>query len=306
MAKTLAVPAWFYQHGDADFSLDVPEEAFGGWKKAPLDLSLDHTAVVVMHAWDAGASPDQFPGWWRVVPYIVRANAIMETVFPPLLEAVRQSPMPLFHVVAGGDYYTHLPGYERAVELAPRKESSVEKISPDPALQAMLDYKHQHGYPRPYNVPDIERGFARIDFGPQAHPRGDEGVAENGPQLYGLCRAHNITHLIYMGFAINWCLLLSPGGMAEIGMAARQLTFLKQVSLAPGFMNARMGIFLAEDLFPQQLTGDEPEPLEVIPWPLKDAEALLEHPQFHEARSVAALLLLLRQVKDGVLSDHPA
>jgi ADP-ribose diphosphatase len=92
----------------------------------------------------------------------------------------------------------------------------------------------------------------------------------------------------------------------EIGMAARQLTFLKQVSLAPGFMNARMGIFLAEDLFPQQLTGDEPEPLEVIPWPLKDAEALLEHPQFHEARSVAALLLLLRQVKDGVLSDHPA
>ena len=84
------------------------------------------------------------------------------------------------------------------------------------------------------------------------------------------------------------------------------MTFLKQVSLAPGFMNARMGIFLAEDLFPQQLTGDEPEPLEVIPWPLKDAEALLEHPQFHEARSVAALLLLLRQVKDGVLSDHPA
>jgi len=216
MAKTLAVPAWFYQHGDADFSLDVPEEAFGGWKKAALDLSLDHTAVVVMHAWDAGASPDQFPGWWRVVPYIVRANAIMETVFPPLLEAVRQSPMPLFHVVAGGDYYTHLPGYERAVELAPRKESSVEKISPDPALQAMLDYKHQHGYPRPHNVPDIERGFARIDFGPQAHPRGDEGVAENGPQLYGLCRAHNITHLIYMGFAINWCLLLSPGGMAEM------------------------------------------------------------------------------------------
>ncbi|WP_024872347.1 ADP compounds hydrolase NudE [Tolumonas lignilytica] len=84
----------------------------------------------------------------------------------------------------------------------------------------------------------------------------------------------------------------------EIGMASRQLTFLKQVSLAPGFMNARMAIFLAKDLYPQQLVGDEPEPLEVIPWPLQEADALLEHPQFHEARSVAALLLLLRHLKE--------
>lgn len=92
----------------------------------------------------------------------------------------------------------------------------------------------------------------------------------------------------------------------EIGMAARQLSFLKQVSLAPGFMNARMAIFLAQDLFPQQLTGDEPEPLEIISWPLKEAEALLDHPQFHEARSVAALLLLLRQIRNGGLITAPA
>ncbi|MEA3364955.1 MAG: hypothetical protein U9Q79_04875, partial [Candidatus Hydrogenedentes bacterium] len=183
---------------------------------ANLDLSLDHTAVVVMHAWDAGTAYEQFPGWWRVVPYIPRANRIMKTVFPSLLDAVRKSPLKLFHVVAGGDYYKNLPGYEGAVELAPRMESPVEKISPDPALQAMLDYKREHGYPRPHNVPDIERGFARLDFAPQARPHGDEGVAENGLQLYGLCRAHNITHLIYTGFAINWCLLLSPGGMAEM------------------------------------------------------------------------------------------
>ena len=54
-------------------------------------------------------------------------------------------------------------------------------------------------------------------------------------------------------------------------------------------------IFMAHDLYPQQLAGDEPEELEVVPWPLHDAEALLDHPQFHEARSVAALLLFLRQ-----------
>ncbi|MFO7975585.1 MAG: hypothetical protein R6V12_13220 [Candidatus Hydrogenedentota bacterium] len=216
MANTIPVPTWFYQHGDADFALEVPEEAFGGWKQANLDLSLDNTAVVVMHAWDSGTAYEQFPGWWRVVPYIPRANAIMEKVFPPLLAAVRKSPLPLFHVVGGGDYYKDLPGYERAVELGPRKGPEVEKIAPDPALQAMLEHKREHGYPRPHNAADIERGFARIDFAPQARPQGDEGIAENGSQLYGLCRAHSITHLIYAGFAINWCLLLSPGGMAEM------------------------------------------------------------------------------------------
>ena len=86
----------------------------------------------------------------------------------------------------------------------------------------------------------------------------------------------------------------------EVGMAAKQLTFLKQVSLAPGFMNARMAIFLAQGLYPQQLVGDEPEPLEIVSWPLHNAEALLDHPEFHEARSVAALLLLLRQLRNNV------
>ena len=81
----------------------------------------------------------------------------------------------------------------------------------------------------------------------------------------------------------------------EIGMAAGSLTFLKSVSLAPGFMNAKMSLFVAKDLTPSQLQGDEPEPLEMIHWPLTEAEALLDHPEFHESRSMTALLLFLRQ-----------
>ncbi|MDF2670404.1 MAG: hypothetical protein K0R67_2710, partial [Paenibacillus sp.] len=34
--------------------------------------------------------------------------------------------------------------------------------------------------------------------------------------LFALCKEHGINHLIYTGFAINWCLLLSPGGMADM------------------------------------------------------------------------------------------
>jgi ADP-ribose diphosphatase len=52
-----------------------------------------------------------------------------------------------------------------------------------------------------------------------------------------------------------------------------------------------MTILLAFDLYPQQLEGDEPEPLEVIRWPLAQYQELLVRSDFTESRSVAGLFL---------------
>ncbi len=231
MPDPLVVPTWYYKHHDADYDLDVPEEGFGGWAKASLELSREHTAVVSMHAWDAGTR-EEFPGWWRVVPYIPRANAIVRDVYPKLLAAVRASNLPLFHVVGGGDYYKELPGYKRAVELAGPTPPEREKVASDPLRDKLAAFKSTHGYPCPHNTEDIQRGFARIDFPDPARPVGDEGVAENGHQLAALCKAHGINHLIYCGFAINWCLLLSPGGMAEMQHYGVMCSALRQATTA--------------------------------------------------------------------------
>ncbi|MEH0743412.1 ADP compounds hydrolase NudE [Vibrio cholerae] len=80
----------------------------------------------------------------------------------------------------------------------------------------------------------------------------------------------------------------------EIGMGARTLIPLKEVVLAPSYFSSRMTLFIAKDLYPEQLQGDEPEPLEVIRWPLAQADELLTHLDFCEARSITALLLALR------------
>ena len=40
--------------------------------------------------------------------------------------------------------------------------------------------------------------------------------------------------------------------------------------------------------------GDEPEAVEVVRWPLADADALLARADFTEARSIAALFLVQR------------
>ncbi len=227
----IEIPAWFYQHHDADYSLDVPEAGFGGWKRAPLMFSRKHTAVALMHAWDTGTR-EEYPGWRRVVPYIPRANAICRDVLPGLLAAVRESDLPLFHVVGGGDYYKGLPGYQRAVTLAGPEPPAPNQVESDPIRDQLAAYKRAHGYPGLHNLEDIDRGFARLDFAPQARPVGDEGIAENGHQLFALCKEKGINHLIYAGFAINWCLLLSPGGMAEMQKYGLMCSALRQATTA--------------------------------------------------------------------------
>ena len=83
----------------------------------------------------------------------------------------------------------------------------------------------------------------------------------------------------------------------EIGFGTNKLTLLKDVVLAPSYFSSKMTLFIAEDLYSEQLEGDEPEPLEVIRWPLAQAEELLTHLDFCEARSITALMLALRILK---------
>ena len=77
----------------------------------------------------------------------------------------------------------------------------------------------------------------------------------------------------------------------EVGFGANTLVPLKSVALAPGYFNATMQIVLAADLYPEQLPGDEPEPLELVKWRWQDFDELLQQADFTEARSIAALFL---------------
>lgn len=78
----------------------------------------------------------------------------------------------------------------------------------------------------------------------------------------------------------------------ETGFAAKELHWLRSMSLAPGYFGACIEIVVAQGLYPSPLPGDEPEPPEVIEWPLHAVEELLEKPDFTEARSIAALFLV--------------
>ncbi len=83
----------------------------------------------------------------------------------------------------------------------------------------------------------------------------------------------------------------------EIGYGARDLRIIKRVSLVPGYIEHHSLIVLARDLYASRLEGDEPEPLEVVPWQVTALDELLAREDFNEARAVAALLVALRMLE---------
>jgi ADP-ribose diphosphatase len=84
----------------------------------------------------------------------------------------------------------------------------------------------------------------------------------------------------------------------EAGYAAQQLTFLRDLSMSPGYMMHKTSIILAQDLYVAPLAGDEPEIIEVVTWPIADVNGLLQREDFTEGRSIAALYLALQHIND--------
>ena len=78
----------------------------------------------------------------------------------------------------------------------------------------------------------------------------------------------------------------------EVGYGGHDLHLLKKFSLAPGYMSHQMWLIVASNLYPERLPGDEPEELEVVPWPVSKLSQLIEREDFTEARSIAAIYLL--------------
>ena len=77
----------------------------------------------------------------------------------------------------------------------------------------------------------------------------------------------------------------------EAGHGARRITALKRVYLNPFYMDRELDIVLAEDLYPESLPGDEPEPLASMYWPLAQLGELLVRYDVNDALSITALFL---------------
>ena len=77
----------------------------------------------------------------------------------------------------------------------------------------------------------------------------------------------------------------------EIGMAPGRLERLGGFYLAPGYSTEYLHVFLAADLQPSPLPGDEEEQLEIERLGLEQALQRMRRGEIEDAKSLAALLL---------------
>lgn len=87
----------------------------------------------------------------------------------------------------------------------------------------------------------------------------------------------------------------------EIGFGAKNFHFLRSLYSGPSHMHGLMHAFIAQDLYESRLEGDEPEPLEVVRYPISKIDELLINPEFAEARNLSGLFLLKEYLKDNSL-----
>jgi ADP-ribose diphosphatase len=87
----------------------------------------------------------------------------------------------------------------------------------------------------------------------------------------------------------------------EIGFAAKKLTYIKSLTLAPGYMGHLTHLVLAEDLYPARLEGDEPEPLELVTWPFDKIDELIQRDDVTEARTIAAAYIIKSLLEQRLL-----
>lgn len=77
----------------------------------------------------------------------------------------------------------------------------------------------------------------------------------------------------------------------EVSLQAQSYHHLTSFYNSTGYQCSQMHVVIAQGLTPvtEELEGDEPEPLEIIAWPLERLDELLTHPRFRDCRNLLAL-----------------
>ena len=221
-SRIITLPTSYYCQYGTDVTLAYPADGMDGWKTDPLPLNLDKTAVVVMHAGYVG-EPDNMPEQFAACEYVSRSYQIAERVFPKLLGAVREAGVRVYHIPFGTGYYEDLPGRKRVTALDVKPDPALcNYAEQDPVVEALLRHKVDFGMSSGAGMAEpmvarMREGYQKyLDFMPAAKPVGDEAIVENAAELAAVAKQDGVNHLIYIGFALDWCLLLSPGGMHEM------------------------------------------------------------------------------------------
>ena len=236
--KTLRLKGTYYRHHPIDFSRGaLGAQGMLGWGKTiDVEAPARETVIVSMHNENIGLIPEipyadhgPLAGYMRWLEYEGRKIDIARTVYPRILAAARGAGVPVVHV-AMGDYARKYPGNAKALKISGPEPRTVTprapragKGRPPDDIKARLIFGEHYNDNRDYEH------FGRFfDFPEQAKPLADEFVVETSHQLSSVLNAMGAWNLIYIGFAINWCLWFSGGGMVDMSRLGYRCSCIRE------------------------------------------------------------------------------
>jgi nicotinamidase-related amidase len=204
--STVQLPCRYYRvYTDPD----VPcVEASFHFVERVLPLPVPETALVLVDCWNTH----------YVDSWIRRATEVTQQRVVPLLAAARRVGMTVIHAPSPlvADRYARVPDDPGPLPQEPAR------YWPPPGFRGI----YRKGEFAPFGrdqEPRLAEALARypadLDISDSVKPIAGEPVIHTGPQLHALLAERKILHLLYAGFATNWCVIGRDYGM--IAMNAR-------------------------------------------------------------------------------------
>ena len=199
-----------------------------------MPLRVDETALVLVDLWNV-----HFIESW-----IARAAQITQACVVPALDAARQAGLTIVHAPSP-------PVAEQYPQLQRHKppEPSVPSTWPPAAFRSREgDYAVYRG-PRS-QPPGIgvhwDKLADQLSVSPAIDVRPEEFVIATGQQLHELLAERRILHLIFAGFATNWCVLGRDYGIRSMSRYGYNIVLLRDATTGVEFPDTYDNLFTTE------------------------------------------------------------
>ena len=219
--KAVRLPWHIYRHFPADFSKwDAAAVGFRGWESDERELDLSRTCLALMHLPDRGLTPDsewgpdaQNPNYLGTVEWVPRTMDLVTFRLPRLVQAARAAGLQVAHVGVGKRFPTDGPIWDRCMAEAGAAPPADADVITGGGTWRPQHTRDVFDLPRqnPPNTPPHT-----FSLPAPLRPQGKDIITQQPWQLHRLLKKRGIDHIIYTGWALNWCLWFSPCGMSDM------------------------------------------------------------------------------------------
>ena len=223
----LTLPVRYFQDSARE-GLSCREENFIR-REIEFSLPVVETGLVLVDVWN-----NHFIESW-----LERAEFVTRNALVPVLDAARRLGLTIVHAPCP-EVAAQYPQVHR--HLPPEPQSEPDWPPPD-FRRRVGDYAAYRG-PRnqPPGIPPIDN----LGMSPHVQVRDDEEVVATGQQLHDLLKARRVLHLLYAGFATNWCIMNRDYGIRAMSQRGYNIILLRDATMGVEFPDTVDACFATE------------------------------------------------------------